>query len=345
MKNILSLFDGISCGYQSLIESNVKFKKYYASEIDKTAIRISKFNHPKIEHVGDVRELDSNNLSEIDMIIGGSPCTDFTFVGNKRGMVTKTGIRILNLETYLAYKSEGFEFHGQSYLFWEFVRLVKELNPKYFLLENVKMTKDWEDLITETLGVAPIKINSSLLVPQNRERVYWTNLPQVSIPEDRSPQLSDIIFGAVTGVGFRGTPDGFKEDGSVKYKITKTERKDKVANAILTSLGGFSKTGKWNVTGHYLTIDGMIKTFSVAEAEQLQGLPKGYVSQVPDVSDGKKIYGIGNGWTVPVIKHLLKGLAGKTHGKKNPTWEERQEFEKERTGSPAKPWSHVPQGW
>ena len=346
MKNVLSLFDGISCGYQALKDSNVSFKGYYASEIDKNAIKISKHNHPDIKHVGDVRTLTSESLPQIDMIIGGSPCTDFTFTGKRRGMTTTTGEQILDLETYLALKSDGFEFVGQSYLFWEYVRLVKELNPKYFLLENVKMSQKWEDVITNTLGVAPLKINSSRLVPQNRERIYWTNIPQASIPEDRSPQLSDIIFGAVSGVGFRGVPIGHKPDGSVLYDVTKSVRKDNIANAIITSLGGYSeKSGKWNGTGHYVTVDSVIKTFSVAEAELLQGLPNGYVSQVPEVSNNKKIHGIGNGWTVPVISHLLKGLATNKGSKKNPTWDERTQFENDREGKKGEPHYHFPKGW
>ena len=306
INNVLSLFDGISCGAQALKDSNVEFNNYYSSEVDKSAIKIALHNHPEIIPVGDVRNLIGKDFKGVDLIIGGSPCQNFSFCGTRKGMTTKEGIEVTSLKQYLQLKKEGFEFEGQSYLFWEFVRLVKEIKPKYFLLENVRMDKKWEDLISEILGVKPVKINSSRVVPQNRFRNYWTNIP-TSVPEDRSVQLSDFIRQAVTGVAFRGVKDPKKpiKTGKVGYTVRMQIRKDNIANAIITSLGN-AQSGSG--TGHYLTVDNMIRTFKSADCEILQGLPEGY-TDVPGVSENKKIHALGNGWTVPVIAHIFNGIS------------------------------------
>ena len=306
INNVLSLFDGISCGAQALKDSNVKFNNYYSSEVDKSAIKIALHNHPEIIPVGDVRNLIGKDFKGVDLIIGGSPCQNFSFCGTRKGMTTKEGIEVTSLKQYLQLKKEGFEFEGQSYLFWEFVRLVKEIKPKYFLLENVRMDKKWEDLISEILGVKPVKINSSRVVPQNRFRNYWTNIP-TTVPEDRSVQLSDFIRQAVTGVAFRGVKDPKKpiKTGKVGYTVRMQIRKDNIANAIITSLGN-AQSGSG--TGHYLTVDNMVRTFKSADCEILQGLPEGY-TDVPGVSENKKIHALGNGWTVPVIAHIFNGIS------------------------------------
>ena len=306
INNVLSLFDGIGCGIQALKDSNVKFDNYYSSEVNRHAIKISTHNHPEIIPVGDVRNLIGKDFKGVDLIIGGSPCQNFSFCGTRKGMTTKEGIEITTLKQYLQLKKEGFEFEGESYLFWEFVRLVKEIKPKYFLLENVRMDKKWENLISEILGVKPVKINSSRVVPQNRFRNYWTNIP-TTVPEDRSVQLSDFIRQAVTGVGFRGVKDPNKpiKNGKVGYTVRMQMRNDNIANAILTSLGN-AESGSG--TGHYLTVDNMIKTLNVSDCEILQGLPKGY-TDVPGVSKTQRIHALGNGWTVPVIAHIFNGIS------------------------------------
>lgn len=305
IKNVLSLFDGISCGAQALKEAGISFDKYYASEVNKHAIKISTYNHPEIIQVGDVRNLNGKDFKNIELLIGGSPCQNFSFCGTRKGMTTKEGIEITTLEQYLQLKSEGFEFEGESYLFWEFVRLLKEIKPKYFLLENVRMHKKWSDLITKITGVKPHKINSKKVRPQNRFRNYWTNIPVDEII-GTDPKLSDFIRQAVTGVGFRGVKDKNKpiKKGQVGYTVRMQMRKDKIANAILTSLGN-AKSGSG--TGHYLTVDNMVKTLEIEHCEILQGLPKGYTN-VPGVSSTQKIHALGNGWTVPVISHIFKGM-------------------------------------
>lgn len=203
--NVLSLFDGMSCGMQALERSGIKVDNYFASEIDKYAIQVSQKNYPNIIHVGDVRNIEWYTLPKIDLLIGGSPCQSFSFAGKRAGMSTKDSQEILTLEDYLKLKEDGFEFEGQSYLFWEYMRILKELKPKYFLLENVMMSQKWRDVLTKAIGIDPIMINSSLLSAQNRKRLYWTNINAfyndltqeqscgIALPKDKGVMLKDIL--------------------------------------------------------------------------------------------------------------------------------------------------------
>ena len=193
LRGVLSLFDGISAAKVALDRAGIPYERYYASEIDKYAIAVARYNHPDIIFVGDIRNLKGEDFKDIDLIIGGSPCQDFSFAGKQRGMVTKTRIEVTTLEQYLELKEAGFEFEGQSYLFWEYVRLLKEIKPRWFLLENVKMAKKWRDVITNALGVEPIEINSALVSAQNRVRYYWTNIPVKGLPKDKGLLLKDIL--------------------------------------------------------------------------------------------------------------------------------------------------------
>lgn len=196
--NVLSLFDGMSCGQITLSELGIPVEKYYASEVDKFAIKATMQNFPDTIQIGDVRELDISLLDKIDLIIGGSPCTNLSMSGKRKGLSTKEGIEILDLQTYLELKENGFEFEGQSYLFWEYIRIYHELiergdNPKFFL-ENVEMGKKWESVFNETIGRKGIHINSALVSAQNRRRIYWTDIhDDISQPEDRGILLRDIL--------------------------------------------------------------------------------------------------------------------------------------------------------
>ena len=168
--NVLSLFDGMSCGQIALDQLGIPVNKYYAAEIDKYAIQIARKNYPDMVHVGDVKWVTSKLLPKIDLLIGGSPCQGFSFGG------------------------KGLNFSDpRSKLFFEFDRLLKELKPKYFLLENVKMKKESEQVITDYLGVEPVEINSNLVSAQNRKRLYWTNIPFDGLPEDKGIMLKDIL--------------------------------------------------------------------------------------------------------------------------------------------------------
>ena len=168
--NVLSLFDGMSCGQIALDQLDIKVDNYYASEIDKWAMQVAKKNYPNTKHLGDVTELKGSDLPKIDLLMGGSPCQGFSFAGKQ-----------LNFDD------------PRSALFFEFVRLLEETKPKYFMLENVRMKQEYQDVISEHLGVKPIMINSALVSAQNRVRLYWTNIPNIEQPEDKGIVLKDIL--------------------------------------------------------------------------------------------------------------------------------------------------------
>lgn len=168
--NVLSLFDGMSCGMIALDRLGIKVDNYYASEIDKYAIQVSQANYPNIIQVGDITKLDLSTLPKIDLVMGGSPCQGFSFAGKQ-----------------LAFDDP------RSALFFEFHKAISYLQPKYFLLENVRMKKEYLDIISEYMGVEPIFINSSLVSAQSRQRYYWTNIPNVEQPEERGIVLRDIL--------------------------------------------------------------------------------------------------------------------------------------------------------
>lgn len=168
--NVLSLFDGMSCGMIALDRLGIKVDNYYASEIDKYAIQVSQANYPDIVQVGDITKLDLSTLPKIHLVMGGSPCQGFSFAGKQ-----------------LAFDDP------RSALFFEFQKAISYLQPKYFLLENVKMKKEYLDIISEYMGVEPIFINSSLVSAQSRQRYYWTNIPNVEQPEERGIVLRDIL--------------------------------------------------------------------------------------------------------------------------------------------------------
>ena len=201
---VLSLFDGISCGQQALKELGIPVEKYFASEIEKSPIGITQYNFPNTIQLGNVENVnyidgfltsDNGNFEagEIDLIIGGSPCTDFSVAGKGAGMSTTDKIEILDLEQYLELKADGFKFKGQSYLFWEYVRLMKETGAKYFFLENVRMIDKWKNLLSKTVGVEPIFLDSAIVSAQRRKRYYWTNIPGYVEPKDYGILLKDIV--------------------------------------------------------------------------------------------------------------------------------------------------------
>ena len=203
--NVLSLFDGMSCGQQALERAGLPVENYFASEIDKYAIKVTMANYPNTVQLGSVIDVNGYKLPKIDLLIGGSPCQSFSFAGKRKGMSTKDEQEILTLEHYLQLKSEGFEFEGQSYLFWEYMRLLNEVKPKYFLLENVMMGEKWEKILSKAIGVNSIMINSSLVSAQNRQRLYWTNIGMqpgglfghlesiIEQPKDKGILLKDVL--------------------------------------------------------------------------------------------------------------------------------------------------------
>ncbi len=324
--NVLSLFDGLSCGQIALNEVGIKYDNYFASEIDKHAIKVTMANYPNTIQLGSVTELNSENLPNIDLLIGGSPCQSFSFAGKRQGMSTKDKIDIVSLEQYLELKSNGFEFDGQSYLFWEYVRVLRQVKPKYFLLENVKMVKKWENIISNELGVQPIEINSSLVSAQNRVRLYWTNIPNVVQPEDRGINLIDILeiddssnpstirgrkLNKATILGRRLNSDGVRKDYDKDIPITQclevrstntnksncltTVAKDNVLTPL--PIGRHPNAFKLKLPFRYYTIK---------EYCRLQTIPENYFGDLVSENQIRKM--IGNGWTVSVISHIFKNI-------------------------------------
>ena len=319
--NVLSLFDGMSCGRVALERAGIPVTTYYASEVDKFAFQIAQKNYPDTIQLGDVRNILPTNTADVDLLIGGSPCQGFSFAGKQ-----------LNFE------------NPRSKLFFEFVRLLDEVKPKYFLLENVKMKKESEDIITSYLGVEPIEINSALVSAQNRKRLYWTNIPNVTQPEDKGILLKDIALDDVVPVALHNLYGGFKEkavrvfEGKsptlrtaaggghipsfVKKDLLHSEKaldymnrevkdgrthwdfahhSDIRNNKSAAVVANFFKGVPYNVFKDW----DCIRKFHPVECERLQTLPDNYTE---GVSATQRYKMLGNGWTVDVIAHILKGL-------------------------------------
>ena len=275
--NILSLFDGISCGQIALNRANIPYDNYYASEIKPHAIKCTLDNYPNTIQLGDILNLKGSDLPKIDLLIGGSPCK---------------GISRLNKN------QEGLE-HSESRLFWEYIRLLDEVKPKYYLLENTHGNKEATNTITETLGIKPISINSKLVSAQNRPRYYWTNIPDIKQPIDKGITTNDIfdysgVLADECRVKWLNSESGKK---SVKNGYTKVNPYPK--SGCLTALGH----KKWNE--NYLYRDGVYRYLSQTEIEKLQTLPIGYTKIL---SYDEAYDCIGDGWTVDVIAHIFKNI-------------------------------------
>lgn len=339
---VLSLFDGIACAYQALQQCGIPVDGYYASEIDKAAMRVACHNHPDIIEIGDVKRVSYSNgwlftekgmydVGRIDLLCGGSPCTNFSSIGNANGMVA-AGQAILSLEQYLTLKENNIRCEGESYLFWEYVRLLKEIQPTYFLLENVRMAQHWKDIISDTLGVKPLYINSSLLSAQNRPRLYWTNIPGVTIPIDKRIVLDDILDARAdcTDVSKyntvqRNLPRLIEKYGLIPCrfnafnasritdKACTLSRGSMVTSSCATLLFVSSENGSHTVANGFLDDcypteleDGRyaLRKLSSVEMERLQTLPDGYTA-IDGIGYQTRSRMLGNGWTVSVIAHIF----------------------------------------
>ena len=320
--NVLSLFDGMSCGYEALTRAGIPVKNYYASEIDVHSIKVAKHNHPDIQYLGDVRDWQEWDIKNIDLLIGGSPCTDLSFSGHQRGL------KACNLEEYNKLKSEGFEFDGQSYLFWEYINILKQFKPKYFLLENVLMKKEYENIITNVLGVTPIYINSADFCAQTRQRLYWTNIPLYKslYPEKSTLLLKDImedendvplnyftnlqphrklIINSETNrrMGYHGKATRSSRFYNINYKSSALCTCNVEHYVVPLNRKIDKKIFRFNIKNQEYTIRVLIPL----EMERLQTLTEGYTA-VEGVSNTQRFRMIGNGWTVDVIKYILSGL-------------------------------------
>ena len=322
--NILSLFDGMSCGQIALQRAGIKVENYFASEIDKYAIQVAKHNYPNTKHIGSVVDVKGSDLPQIDLLIGGSPCQGFSFAGKQ-----------LNFDD------------PRSKLFFEFVRLKNECNPTYFLLENVKMKKEYEDIITEYLGVKPIAINSELFSAQDRKRIYWTNINFKALPTENKLTVEDILEDEVD-VKYYIEPKrsvvicenevkkrkiafiGSNSQGNRIYNIhgksvclcgeggglgaktglyalpcltpdrlekRQNGRRFKPSNSKFYTLTAMDK--------HGILTDNFIRKLTPIECERLQTVPDNYTKIA---SDNQRYRMLGNGWTVDVIAHIFSFL-------------------------------------
>lgn len=289
---VLSLFDGISCGMLALQRAGIPVERYVAYEIDKYAIQISQKNFPQIEHCGDVTKADFKQYKGFDLVIGGSPCQDLSNYKYDRGDV------------------KGLE-GSKSNLFYHFVRAIKEIQPKYFLLENVaSMEKKWADVISEELGVLPIMINSALVCGAERKRLYWTNIPNISQPKNKDIVLKNIVLptNEVPEKYWYSKYDFTVHAGDVKVKATIHLNGHRQAKEVY-GLNHKCNTLLCDGNGGNLTKkvyqDGKVRRLTPLEYERLQTLPDGYTN---GVADSRRYTVIGNGWTVDVIAHIFSYL-------------------------------------
>lgn len=306
---ILSTFDGGSMGQQALKELGIPIDKYFASEIDKHAINVAMANHPGTIQIGDVTKVKAETLPKIDLLMGGSPCQGFSFSGKQ-----------LNFND------------PRSKLFFEFVRLKNELNPKYWLLENVVMKQEYQDVISEHLGVQPVKLNSAKTSAQNRERLYWCNW-EITEPTDQEIKLESILedtkmigpsairgrrLNKATILGRRLDERGKRQDYNKEVPITqclevRASNRDKsnclttvAKDTVLTTMpiGRHPDDFKRELPFRYYT---------KVERCRLMNLPDNYCDSV-SLNQAVKI--TGNGWDVGMIKHIFNCLIRQARGEK-----------------------------
>ena len=288
--NVLSLFDGMSCGQIALNRAGIQYENYFASEIDKYAMQVTIKNYPNTKQVGSITELNTEFLPKIDLLFGGSPCQSFSNAGNGKG------------------------FGGKSKLFWEFVRVLNEVKPTYFLLENVVMKKEWQDIISKYLGVEPIAINSKIFVPQNRPRLFWTNIPIEKLPNQLNHCINDILDDvdesyfltekqlSILDLNYKWSENEIIRHKGGKHQQDNIFRSDGIMGCLSASTHGAAR----HLTKTYLP-NGRIRRLSENEVEKLQSLPINYTE---GVSSSKRYEMIGNGWTVDVIAHIFSSLKG-----------------------------------
>lgn len=280
---VLSLFDGISCGMAALERAEIKVERYVASEIEETAIKVSESNYEQIEHIGDVREVNFKEYEGFDLLIGGSPCQDLCGMGSRKGL-------------------DG----EKSGLFFEYARALREVKPRWFLLENnASMTQENKDKISEILKCEPVLINSADFSAQNRKRLYWTNIPiKDFIP--KNIKLKDImeqdaerneVTEKIEKYVFSGEYAGRKIESTTRNAIRTPEQQSRTIG-----------TGAYDIssnTGIVIQIEDKYYQPTQTEFERLQTLPDGYTKILPIK---KAVFHIGNGWTVDVIAHIFRSL-------------------------------------
>lgn len=302
--NVLSLFDGMSCAQLALQKAGIPVTRYYASEVDKYAIKVTQVNFPKTVQLGDVQQVTADQVGDIDLLVGGSPCQGFSFAGKQ-----------LNFDD------------PRSKLFFEYVRLLKELKPKYYILENVRMAKQSQDVISEQLGVEPTVINSNLVSAQNRHRLYWTNI-SFDMPKDKGIVLTDIIEDGMVDRNKSHCLDAnYFKGGNLKSYFEKHRRQlvfksGRIVNRRLDEKGvrkdydlSIPNQSRLEVrtddkTNCLTTVDkdSVVVTYrklTPVECERLQTVPDNYTNHV---SNSQRYKMLGNGMTVDVMAAILGGI-------------------------------------
>lgn len=292
--NVLSLFDGISCGMVALEKANIHVNRYVAYEIEKHAISISKYNYPSIEHCGDVIGEDFSKYKGFDLLIGGSPCQSLSIVQSK----TRENL------------------NGKSKLFFEFVRAKEEMQPRWFLFENVaSMNEESKNIISSLLGCQPVLIDSADFSAQSRPRLYWTNIPQLKEHKKSNKVLKDIMCDSVEekyyytcDYKFHGEDKSIAATLDIKgHDILKRVHSKYFKCHTLTTCGGGNTQKK-------VFDNGRPRKLTPLEYERLQTLPDNYTlygnydGTVKKVADTNRYNTIGNGWTAEVIAYLLSGI-------------------------------------
>ena len=280
--NVLSLFDGISCGHIALDKAGIPINKYYASEIDKYAIKVTNKNYPETINLGDVTTVSGELFTEkIDLLIGGSPCQGFSQAG----------------------KMKNFD-DPRSKLFWEYVRILQKVKPKYFLLENVVMKQEWQDIISEALGVKPIMIDSSLTSAATRKRLYWTNIPGVGQPEDLGITFGDIRERDVQEDSIYYTDKGLDWIRRHEKRTGKTLRiigdSDKMQMLEASMYKKYSSQRFFGIEDTH-----GLRYITVTECERCMNVPDGYTDCCSNTQRYKQL---GNGWEVNTITHIFRIL-------------------------------------
>ena len=271
--NVLSAFDGMSCGQLAINRLGLPLKAYYASEVSKPAIIATRHAFPNTIHVGDVVQVTPKRVPKLDLLLGGSPCQGFSMAG----------------------KQLNFNDH-RSVLFFEFVRLLRDLKPKFWLLENVVMAQEHQDVISKFVGVQPIKLNSALVSGQNRERLYWTNLPIPAVIQDR-------------GIKFFGKPAAVRgRNGTqcLEVRATNTDKSNCLTTVgkdnVVTDLppGQYPNAYTKEMRKHW-------RCLTLGECCELQTVPLDYFSPIL-TSQSDAMHMLGNGWTVDIVCEILKPL-------------------------------------
>ena len=300
--NVLSLFDGMSCGRIALERAEVKVDNYFSSEIKDYAIRVANINYPQDvwNRLGDITNIRPKDLPTIDLLIGGSPCQDFSGANKERLGVD--GIK--------------------SGLFFEYVRLLKATTPKYFLLENVRMKKEHQDFVSSIIGCEPIVINSELVAPHLRHRLYWTNIPFNEMPKDKGLKLNDFLM---NGYSDREKARTLLESDS-RPLSTPIKMAHRYFNTDFTTLIFQNKEHYNLIKEHFdkyfkgksakeiddlskcmdLSIYGGVRYMNNNEREACQTIPQGYTN---GLTQNEAACILGDGWTVDVIAHIFKGIS------------------------------------